>query len=531
MWVAEVEQDSDNDCHEQQNSDHQNTTTYLSLPWDVLWIIYAIVFSDTILTTIIYPLSPSQCKTQFHFPPENVGLCSGTLTGVYSIGLFISSFFFGHLADQFGRKSLMMAGLFFGFIFTTLYGWAPTYWVAVFARFFGGLTDPNLVLTKSACADITTGSQRAAAFAYLWAIAALSRIFSGIVSSFLILEKYQLITPNNNPFFFPCFVAGFCNLIVLFLSIFFLPETNQYHLIPESEINDDNEDNEIELQNIQLEVENNNNQNNDTNDNNYTQDIDHDDTLLGKFRTGFQFLLSDRLQILICGVYLLNAFANGAIYNSLFIYLSTPQDKHGYGLTTSELGIVSGWMALSGLLYQAFCFKPLAARLTNYQIYVLAIALFVIGCLLQPLPILISSYIGPPKVALIVQYILVGLTYLPISCAIMSGMCSQLCLDVTIYSFQNLFLFFILISLLKYVKSEIYYIAYNTHIFPFSLTFYSRILLLALSMLGAMQSNITPPNMQGLAIGLLQSIQSFFRSFGPILGGIAFDYFTKIGLH
>lgn len=191
-----------------------------------LVLIYGIVVADAIALNIVNPFISEMCEERFGVSPEAVGLASGSLVGLFSLAVFLSSFGIGHLSDLYGRKKFMLLGLATGCVCTLIFGVARSFALALLMRFIGGFTNANLALTKTVIADVPSSEmsneQRSLAFAYLGGCFQLSRA----IASALAGATYGInVGSYDNPYFLPCLIAAVLNFAVLAFSAHVLPET------------------------------------------------------------------------------------------------------------------------------------------------------------------------------------------------------------------------------------------------------------------------------------------------------------------
>jgi MFS family permease len=188
-----------------------------------------------------------------------------------------------------------------------------------------------------------------------------------------------------------------------------------------------------------------------------------------KFLEGMRVLKEDPLQRLLLLIYSINSFSNGALFAIFLFSLSEPAEKGGIGLSTMGAGMMVSWSALVGIIYQISCFKKVSSLLSNFKLYRFALLVFLFYCFVFP-------FCALPN-------------YLHASSNKTSA---------------------ILVSFVS--------------------IFQSLGMMNALSVVTSMQSNITPPQMQGLALGTSQTISSLCRAFGPLLAGLLFDGLSQFRL-
>ena len=102
-------------------------------------------------------LSLSQRVPYQRFHCINIaGQKAGYLGSAFFFGNFIGSFGWGWASDIFGRKPIMLLGLFFTLIMELLFGFSQNFAWAVSARFLWGLLNGNLGVVKTYISEVCT---------------------------------------------------------------------------------------------------------------------------------------------------------------------------------------------------------------------------------------------------------------------------------------------------------------------------------------------------------------------------------------
>lgn len=139
---------------------------------------------------MVIPILPDYLK-QFHAG----GTAAGYLIAAFGAAQFIFSPIGGRLADRYGRKKLIMSGLFLTVISDFLFAIAGSLPLLYFARFIGGIALGLMVPANMAyIADITTHETRAKGMGYLGAAMNLGMVLGpglgGMIAEFGIRVPY-----------------------------------------------------------------------------------------------------------------------------------------------------------------------------------------------------------------------------------------------------------------------------------------------------------------------------------------------------
>jgi MFS family permease len=81
---------------------------------------------------------------------------SGLLVSAYAVAEAITAMGWGALSDKYGRKPIVLIGL-GGVALSCLFlGFAQNYWIALLARFVGGLLNGNVSVMQTMVAEMVT---------------------------------------------------------------------------------------------------------------------------------------------------------------------------------------------------------------------------------------------------------------------------------------------------------------------------------------------------------------------------------------
>lgn len=195
-------------------------------PWKILAPAYFVLLCDSIQLSAIAPFLPQLCVDRFHISEENVGMASGLLIGSYTLAIFCSSFFMGHLSDLYGRRLLLMLGSGVGSLTTFVFGLSPYFFLSLAMRTVAGLANANNALTKAVMSDVAHGKHRVIAFAYHGATFSMARAvasaMSGLTTGFII----NLPLLNKDEYVLPCFLGGIVQVLLHICAL--LPTTYTY---------------------------------------------------------------------------------------------------------------------------------------------------------------------------------------------------------------------------------------------------------------------------------------------------------------
>src|SRR5699024_8480982 len=125
----------------------------------ILFIIIVVSFLDTFIQLpIITPYSMELGASH---------LLTGSIVAVYSLTNMVGNIFGGYWIDQFGRKKMLLAGMFFVAIILIFYPLAQSGWQLFIIRFFHGLAGGVLIPAAFAyVGDISKSKTRGRSMAF-----------------------------------------------------------------------------------------------------------------------------------------------------------------------------------------------------------------------------------------------------------------------------------------------------------------------------------------------------------------------------
>jgi MFS family permease len=162
---------------------------------------------------------------------KNIALLAGIISASFSMAQFLTSSFWGHCSDKYGRRNIIILGLVSNTTATLCFGLAQSYWLALLARLVSGLFNANLSVCKSILADVTNYTNRPLAFAFMemaWGLGIISGpLLGGLLSdpsshnewfaNIQFFKKYK--------YFLPCLCASVIGIMCLIAVLTAFEET------------------------------------------------------------------------------------------------------------------------------------------------------------------------------------------------------------------------------------------------------------------------------------------------------------------
>mmetsp|Transcript_155826 Transcript_155826/g.283441 ORF Transcript_155826/g.283441 Transcript_155826/m.283441 type:complete len:565 (+) Transcript_155826:119-1813(+) len=123
------------------------------IPVGQMLLLCSALFASSIGITFVFPFLPFQVGF-FHVGVSEIGYYAGIVGSSYMIGRASSSVPWGIIADRHGRKRVLVLSMYLMAAATLVYGLAPTFSMAVLARFACGASNGILGPGKSLASEI-----------------------------------------------------------------------------------------------------------------------------------------------------------------------------------------------------------------------------------------------------------------------------------------------------------------------------------------------------------------------------------------
>ena len=150
-----------------------------------LGIVFLTVFLDLVGFGIVLPLLPFYA-TELGASPFEVGL----IIASYSAMQFLFAPIWGALSDHFGRRPLLLVGLFGSAVSYVVFGLASTLEVLLLSRVIAGIMGANIPVAQAYIADSTSSAVACVAIISTWIAFQLS----------MIREAFALAGRDVNPY-------------------------------------------------------------------------------------------------------------------------------------------------------------------------------------------------------------------------------------------------------------------------------------------------------------------------------------------
>ncbi len=162
-----------------------------------------------IIIPIIYSYSQKFGLTDFQ---------NGLLFALFSLCSFIATPFIGRLSDKYGRKPLLVASIVGTTVSFVMAAFAPSALILFLARALDGITAGNIPVASAVISDTTLPKDRAKGFGIIGAAFGFGFVFGPAISAATVGFGLHV----------PFLIAAGISLLAVFITYFFLPETNKH---------------------------------------------------------------------------------------------------------------------------------------------------------------------------------------------------------------------------------------------------------------------------------------------------------------
>ncbi|ANB13613.1 hypothetical protein AWJ20_1912 [Sugiyamaella lignohabitans] len=219
----------------------------IGFPWVQLAVIAAIRFAEPISFTSLFPYIYFMVKSFLTGKSDNeVGRYAGYISGMFALCQCMTGILWGRMSDKYGRKKVILTGLFGSAFSLLLFGFSTNFYMAMFARCMAGLLNGNVGVVRTVIGEIAVHRQhQALAFSIMPLLWQVGCVIGPMVGGFLANpvgehpdwfdggdhkggffshDTYLLF--SDYPFLLPNIVVSSILIIGWSVAFFFLDETH-----------------------------------------------------------------------------------------------------------------------------------------------------------------------------------------------------------------------------------------------------------------------------------------------------------------
>lgn len=163
-----------------------------------------------------------------------ISMYAGLVTSAFTIAEFSSGIVWGKLSDRIGRKPVLIAGLAGTGLSMLIFGFAPSFPVALLARALGGLLNGNIGVLQTTVAELVTVKEhQPRAYTFMPTVWCIGSILGPMLGGALARPhiSYPVLFPAGSifekfPYLLPNLVCTSVVIIGVVVGILFLEETS-----------------------------------------------------------------------------------------------------------------------------------------------------------------------------------------------------------------------------------------------------------------------------------------------------------------
>ncbi|KAI3324862.1 MFS general substrate transporter [Xylariaceae sp. AK1471] len=204
------------------------------LPAQQLAILAVARFAEPLAMTSVYPYLPEMIAS-FGVEKKDVAKWAGATSAVFSLAQSVTAVPWGRASDKFGRKPVIMAGLFCTMSLFLVWGLSTSLTMAIIVRGFQGACNGNVGIIRTMVAEMVQERElQPKAFSIMPLVWSIGSVFGPAFGGFFAKpsEQFPDLFGNSRffkkfPFALPNILAGMVFLVSLSTAALFLKETLQ----------------------------------------------------------------------------------------------------------------------------------------------------------------------------------------------------------------------------------------------------------------------------------------------------------------
>lgn len=169
------------------------------LPFRQLVLLAILSLSEQTALNSISPYIPEMVASMPGIPSGQTGLYVGILASCFPLAQISTNFFWGYASDVIGRKPILLAGTFSLMCCFCFFGFCKQYWQAVIVHVAMGLFNGNAACVPTILGEITDRTNQGTAFTYLPIIYSLGGITGPALGGILVggsANQFPYLVPN-----------------------------------------------------------------------------------------------------------------------------------------------------------------------------------------------------------------------------------------------------------------------------------------------------------------------------------------------
>jgi len=388
--------------------DDENEDDITPLPVRQLLLLAFLSLSEQTALNSISPYLPEMVVSMPGIPADDKGVYVGILASAFALAQLSTNFLWGYASDIIGRKPVLLLGTFSLMVCFCIFGFCKEYWQVVVVHVAMGLFNGNAACVPTVLGEVTDRSNQSRAFIYLPIIYSLGGITGPALGGILVGtmgKEFPYLGPN---------VLGAAMLAVSFVVVgIWFEET-----LDESDVVDVEKPKWLQwiaswlpgsdsdsatkpplsrstswsarwprgpASNRPLLATASDDSEDEADDDDVSdQDDDEGSSSKVALRDGTPWReLLNRTTLTLLATYLVFQLSNIS-FGSLYPIFASTQPPAGRGLDPSKIGISLSLAGIATIIFQAFAFQFVKARLGNLGTYRYSLLGIAISMVLMP---------------------------------------------------------------------------------------------------------------------------------------------------
>ncbi|KAF8737066.1 hypothetical protein AX14_013516 [Amanita brunnescens Koide BX004] len=327
-------------------------------PWLQFSIIFSVKTAEFLTSTTTHPFIPDLIRhIGITDGEKDVGHYVGLLLSTFFAAETITTFYFSQLSDLIGRKPVLLACVFALSISISGFGLSTTFWILIIWQAITGALNGTMGVAKSMLMEATDSPHLARAIGYFGTSAYIASTIGSKIGGSLARPAEQSPTLfgsneflKKHPYFLPCAVCSLLLLTTCLAGITLLKETVTKPL---------------PLSGLFIKQE--------TEPEDAQEDADEPTPTPTRKPQPLRAILIPQVAIAtinLAGLALTDRFYIAA----QALFLSTPIDDGGLGLSVSAIGTFASASGIVVGISQVALFAPIHARLGSKHLFILGLS-------------------------------------------------------------------------------------------------------------------------------------------------------------